>query len=354
MAVYTLGSNILSQLGIGDEPGSTHVPLEITFFSGMKIDQVCCGSLHTLVLSTGRVFSFGCNDECALGRDGDENVPGEVVLPEPAVRVGAGQSCSFCIGTSGRLYGWGTFRDQGGVIGFRPGMRMQRVPAMVHRGPVRGLAVGGNHVLFSVRGEVYALGSNECGEKGVYRNRRIGKIRELGTVLVANRRSRHSKCTRMFCGANTSFMVSERGEAYAFGKNTDGQLGTGDRQSGISKRKVPLDGIRSVSSGELHTLFVTRDGRLYVAGNNTFGQLGTGDSADRDTLTCLDMPGVMRAKTKGFFSVAQTETGMYSWGFNTHGECGYDGGDSNVPRKMELERVAMFDVGHDFCVFVVE
>ncbi|ELQ75163.1 RCC1 domain protein [Trachipleistophora hominis] len=356
MPVYTFGSNLLSQLGTGDEPGSSSTPLELPAFTDLKVDKACCGSLHTLILAEGSVYSFGCNDEFALGREGDENVPIRVQLPERITHIGAGQSASFCIGSSGKLYGWGTFRDKGGVIGFKPNKKFQKVPVVLHRGPVRQLAVGSNHVLYNVRGEVYAIGANEFGEKGVHRNTRMARCRELGAVLVANRRSMFSKCGRMFCGAGTSFMVSERGDAFAFGQNANAQLGLGNTHGGISKRKVPLDDVQSISSGELHTLFVTRNNALYAVGHNMFGQLGTGDNADRHVLTRIDLPNVRTASTKGFFSVAYTDDGMYSWGFNSHGECGYAGQDSSAPKRMEtqFDDVVCFDVGHDFCVVVTK
>lgn len=45
------------------------------------IYKVACGSIHSVVLTTdGRVFTFGCNDEGALGRKGIESIPIRVEL----------------------------------------------------------------------------------------------------------------------------------------------------------------------------------------------------------------------------------------------------------------------------------
>lgn len=356
MAVFTFGSNLLSQLGTGEDPAHTSTPIEIPFFAKLKVSKVCCGSLHTLILSKGHLFSFGCNDEYALGRGGDENVPMEVKFSEPVVSIGAGQSSSFCVTKSGKLYGWGLFRDRGGVIGFRAGKNVQKTPFLLHRGPIKTLAVGSNHILYSVKGEVYGLGGNEFGEKGIHRIRRLKKNMQLEQVLVANRRSKFSKCPKIFCGANTSFMVDEKGDAFAFGYNENGQLGLGGNINSSHKRQIPLEAVGSIASGEMHTLIRTKSKKLYAVGNNTFGQLGTKDHISRDELTEIDIAGVKAVKTKGFFSVVQTEKGLYSWGFNSHGECGYDGVESNFPKKMEvnLKNIVSFDVGHDFCVFATK
>ena len=34
---------------------------------------------------------------------------------------------------SGSVYGWGTFRDAGGVFGFAPGTRIQLTPTLVYQ-----------------------------------------------------------------------------------------------------------------------------------------------------------------------------------------------------------------------------
>lgn len=62
--VYTFGSNIYGQLGVGDlvaHAGPVHVKL-----SGI-ITQVAAGSNHTVVLtSKGEVFTFGAYQVCIL------------------------------------------------------------------------------------------------------------------------------------------------------------------------------------------------------------------------------------------------------------------------------------------------
>jgi alpha-tubulin suppressor-like RCC1 family protein len=59
----------------------------------IKVNQIACGGLHTLVLTThGRVYSWGCNDDSALGREGAENTPILVnkSLSDPMTNITAG------------------------------------------------------------------------------------------------------------------------------------------------------------------------------------------------------------------------------------------------------------------------
>lgn len=64
--------------------------------------------------SWAQVYSFGCNDEGALGRDtsveGSEMVPGKVELQEKVVQVSAGDSHTAALTEDGRVFLWGSFR----------------------------------------------------------------------------------------------------------------------------------------------------------------------------------------------------------------------------------------------------
>lgn len=61
-----------------------------------------------------QIYTFGCNDEGALGRDtseeGSESTPGKVDLPAFIVQVSAGDSHTAALTNDGRVYAWGNFR----------------------------------------------------------------------------------------------------------------------------------------------------------------------------------------------------------------------------------------------------
>ena len=75
----TYGSGECDQLAIEDKYEISK-PLRIPFFQEVHeqriVKQIVCGGLHTVALSTqGLVFTWGCNDDGALGRQGIENLP---------------------------------------------------------------------------------------------------------------------------------------------------------------------------------------------------------------------------------------------------------------------------------------
>ena len=73
-----------------------------------------CGGMHTVALSNlGKVYTWGCNDEGALGRDGPENTPLEVAntLAIPATDIAAGDSHTLAYNTElNQVYTWGLYR----------------------------------------------------------------------------------------------------------------------------------------------------------------------------------------------------------------------------------------------------
>ena len=55
-----------------------------------------------------QVYTFGCNDEYALGRDNDDEID-KVDLPERCIEITAGDSHTAALSESGVVYAWGTF-----------------------------------------------------------------------------------------------------------------------------------------------------------------------------------------------------------------------------------------------------
>jgi len=108
-------------IGLGDD-----APLEIKRprkpaifdigpgFPARSIIKIVCGGMHTVALSnTGIVFTWGCNDEGALGRAGSENTPLQVdsALNIPVTGVSAGDSHTIAYNTkTNQVFYWGCYR----------------------------------------------------------------------------------------------------------------------------------------------------------------------------------------------------------------------------------------------------
>ncbi len=72
--------------------------------------------MHTIALTNcGSIWSWGCNDEGALGRSGAENTPLRVEMEIAATDVSAGDSHTIAYSTElNKVYYWGCYRVSSG------------------------------------------------------------------------------------------------------------------------------------------------------------------------------------------------------------------------------------------------
>ena len=89
--------------------------------SGLYFKKLCftlwryCFIINDCVIL--QVYTFGCNDEGALGRstseEGSETQAGKVDLKEKIIQISAGDSHTAALTDDGRIFMWGTFRVRG-------------------------------------------------------------------------------------------------------------------------------------------------------------------------------------------------------------------------------------------------
>ena len=79
------------------------------------------------------------------------------------------------------------------------------------------------------------------------------------------------------CGFYTTVAVKEDRSLYAWGANSDGQLGDNTRVGkAVPTRIGSASDWKTTAGGYSHTVALKEDGSLYAWGNNGRGQLGVG------------------------------------------------------------------------------
>lgn len=79
-------------------------------------------------------------------------------------------------------------------------------------------------------------------------------------------------------------------QVFAWGANSHGQLGVGDKTDRNSPSYVAglwALPVKQVTAGEFHSSALTANGQLYTWGSNEFGQLGIGSADETDSMVCL-------------------------------------------------------------------
>ncbi|HEY6927935.1 MAG TPA: Ig-like domain-containing protein [Steroidobacteraceae bacterium] len=135
-----------------------------------------------------------------------------------------------------------------------------------------------------------------------------------------------SRLPMISAGFSHTCAVAETGDAYCWGSNSFGELGIGHTSPFESSPQRVTGGLKflSVSAGAGYTCGVVTGGDAYCWGENEFGELGTGDTSGR----------VVPTPVLGQFGIATLSAGMgttcaitnggheYCWGNGSVGQLG--------------------------------
>ena len=89
-------------------------PKRCPFFEGKRVVAIACGGMHTAACGVdGECWTWGCNDDGALGRFGQENVPLRVdgALDIPVTDISTGDCHSVAYNTQqNTVFYWGCYK----------------------------------------------------------------------------------------------------------------------------------------------------------------------------------------------------------------------------------------------------
>ncbi|KAF3847449.1 hypothetical protein F7725_020477 [Dissostichus mawsoni] len=231
--VFALGTNCSGCLGLGDLQ-STIEPRRIDVLCGKKIESLSYGTGPHVVIATtdGEVFAWGHNGYSQLG-NGTTNHG----LTLPCKRVTE-------------------------------------------------VACGSHHTIaLTTDGEVFAWGYNNSGQVGSGSTANQPTPRRVSSCL------QNKVVVNIACGQLCSMAVLDNGEIYGWGYNCNGQLGLGNNGNQQTPCRIAaLQGVNivRVACGYAHTLALTDEGMVYAWGANSYGQLGTGNKSNQALPTLIN------------------------------------------------------------------
>jgi regulator of chromosome condensation len=150
-ALWIVGNGDCGQMGHGEDELEFERPRKFQFFAAKNVVHLACGGMHTVAVGeSGQVWTWGCNDDSALGRDGAEDIPILVSAAEFAkdriVSASAGDSHTIALSDSGRVWSWGTYKDSSGTLGFTRDVVTAEEPVLLADLPVvSSICSGSNH-----------------------------------------------------------------------------------------------------------------------------------------------------------------------------------------------------------------
>lgn len=251
---------------------------------------------------------------------------GDPLSPVPVERwatVVTGGDHSCALSADGEAYCWG--RGGNAETGIGQAVDVNRpLPVDTNRRFVA-LTAGLRHTCaLQADGTAECWGWNGWGQLGVGRD--VGALHRPNTVATDARFVALSAGWYHTCGLTTD------GALLCWGLNSDGQLGTGTGQdSALAPVPVALaESFSALGAGGFHTCGVAASGpdagRVHCWGRNTEGQLGTGDTEPRSVPSPIVGSSGYRAVSAGrAHTCAITADGareIHCWGANGHGQLG--------------------------------
>jgi alpha-tubulin suppressor-like RCC1 family protein len=178
----------------------------------------------------------------------------------------------------------------------------------------------GNYTFSDVPGGTYTITPSLAGSpfRPLFRTAWLSGIDGTGFDFVVH------DLGRLAMSTHTTY-VKDDGSVWAWGNNSNGQLGDGSTtQKNTPVQVSVLSSIRSVAAGSSHTAAMKSDGTVWTWGNNANGQLGNGLTVDSATPALISVLSSMTAIAAGSgHTVALKNDGtVWAWGNNINGQLG--------------------------------
>ncbi len=155
--------------------------------------------------------------------------------------------------------------------------------------------------------------------------------------------------------ASHSLAVKADGTVWAWGWNGGGQVGDGTTNPRLTPFQVPgLTNVVGVAAGIWHSLAVKADGTVWAWGMNGNGELGDGTTTQRfSPVQVLALTGVTRVSAGYGFSMAlktdgATSGSVWTWGYDLYNQLG-DGSNTSrsTPVRILSDAIAI-SAGHSY------
>ncbi|MBF0622182.1 MAG: PKD domain-containing protein [Magnetococcales bacterium] len=297
---YDESNTVVTNCGVlGNSTVDSHSfdPVQVDNLTG--IVSITAGWAHTLALdSDGAVWGWGDNGDNQLGRDDVTSVttPSQVAaLPSTVSRISSGLSSVLANTSDGLVYGWGS-NGWGQLAETESYANRTSAGQLTALSGIAQTEMGTAHALFlDSGGSLTGLGKNQNGELGDGTSDSY-----VHSSLVSN--TSLSNVTSMAAGHDYSAAILADGTVWAWGNNTNGQLGTGDNTASTT----PVQVVGAAGVGLLDVGVWT-------------GEDSTTETALPITVSSITWPELIRADAVASFSISATaSTGSIStvtWNF---------------------------------------
>ncbi len=329
--LWAWGNNTAGRLG-DNTIISRSSPVQIGVSSW---SAVAAGASHTVAINNdGTLYAWGLNSTGAVGDNsgGTQSAPVRIAAGSwSAISVAAPATAttqySLAVRADGTLWAWGY--NTGGQLGdettthrSRPVVVTKQTAswAAVSAYPAAGILLAKDYL-----GNFYAIGSNSYGLLAD-QTTASNDILELGKIS--------GSWTQLSTNGPTTLGIRPDGTLWAWGYNFYGQFGNGVSSTASSRSSPVQIGTSSwsaVAVGPSHTVAILSDGTLWAWGYNTDGQLGDGTTVSKNSpvrVGTSSWTAIAAAGGAGHNLAIRKDGTLWAWGYNGQGRLGDITGES--------------------------
>ncbi|KAM6448291.1 X-linked retinitis pigmentosa GTPase regulator isoform 2-T2 [Liasis olivaceus] len=183
-------------------------------------------------------------------------------------------------------------------------------------------ACGRNHTLiYTEKGNLYAAGGNSEGQLG------LGDTEERSAFHLVSYFTSQHQIKQLAAGSYTSAALTEDGQLFMWGDNSEGQIGLGNEANVCVPHQVDVGKpVFWISCGYYHSALITCDGELYTFGESENGKLGLSLEQLKNNKVPQLVSGISGRVNKvacgGGHTVALAGGEVYTFGLGQYGQLG--------------------------------
>lgn len=328
--------------GVTGQSNKLDVSSPVQVGSNVAWLSLSAGAYNVFALRTnGTLWGWGNGSSGQL--DSNQSVssssPVQVGTSSDWAQVSVGNRCFLGVKTNGTL--WGCGEGSYGQLGNNTNNQQYSSPIQI--GALTNwlsVANGYNHAIgIKTNGTLWAWGRNLYGQIG---NGQGGNGTDSVNVSSPVQIGSETTWLRAAAGYGATLAIKTDGTLWAWGWNSDGQLGQGDIISRSSPVQVgsatnwAYPTVSWGSSGDTCTC-VTTGNSLFIWGYNGYGQVGDGTTTNRSLVTQVGgLTNWAKSDCRDASVVAYKTNGtLWTWGFNSKGQLGL-GNTTNYLSPMQV------------------